>query len=200
MSEKMVNNEKFLLMKVAGGDRRAFNELYTQCIDDVFSFVRLFAKTEHEAEDILQEVFISIWEKRETLANIASFRNYVLAAAKNRTIDRFRHLQIKEKVFAEIRHMKESAGDITAHDLAYKHYFQLVKEAVHLLPGKRKLIFQLSVESGLSHDEIAEKLQVSKSFIKKQLYMAYDFVRRYLAEHGELGLWLLPLLSLISNN
>jgi RNA polymerase sigma-70 factor (family 1) len=200
MSEHMLYDEKYLLSKIAAGDRHAFNQLYSKYIDDVFRFVLLFAKTEHETEEILQEVFINIWEKRETLVNVVSFKSYVLRAAKNRTIDRFRHLQIKEKVLTEIRRTRESTGESTAHDLAYKQYYQLVKKAIHQLPPKRKLIFQLNVEAGLSHDEIAEKLNISKSVVKKQLYTAYNFVREYLAQHGELSTWLILLLSMISNN
>ena len=60
MSEHMLYDEKFLLTKIAEGDRHAFNQLYSKYIDDVFRFVLLFAKTEHETEEILQEVFINI--------------------------------------------------------------------------------------------------------------------------------------------
>ena len=78
-------------------------------------------------------------------------------------------------------------------NLVTRQYERLTQEAVNRLPPGRQQIFRLSVEKGLSHDEIATQLDISKSVVKKQLYAAFDSVRAYLTEYGELGFSLLIL-------
>lgn len=181
-------NEQLLLTQVVNGDRKAFSQLYAAHIESVHSFIYLFTKSREETEEVLQEVFIAIWEKRDRLHEVQSFKSYLLRMAKNKVIDRVRRLQIQHKIFSELRRTKVLSQESTAHDLAYREYYRVVKEAIENLPPKRKLIFRLNIENGLSHDEIAEKLSISKTVVKNQLYKANDSVRQYLLKHGELCL------------
>jgi RNA polymerase sigma-70 factor (ECF subfamily) len=177
-------DEKELLMQVAAGDRKAFTDLYSVYVSNVYQFVFLFTRSKDNAEEIIQDVFVSIWEKKEKLAEVTSFKSYLFKAAKNKLIDEVRHLQIRHRVLAEIKRNKAESYDATNNEVDYKEYYKAVQEAIQKLPPKRKMIFQLSTEQGLSHDEIAEQLRVSKSFVKNQLYKALDFVRQYLSKHG----------------
>ncbi|HMU46137.1 MAG TPA: RNA polymerase sigma-70 factor [Chitinophagaceae bacterium] len=178
-------DEKGLLMQAAAGDRDAFTKLYSSHIDHAFRFIFLFTKSKEETEEILQEVFVKIWEKRENLAGVESFKNYLFRAAKNKLISQVRHIQIRHRVLSEIKRNKSIGIENANYEIDYKAYYQIVQEAIEKLPPKRKLIFRMNIENGLSHDEIAEQLKVSKSFVKGQLYKSYDFVKQYLFKHGE---------------
>jgi RNA polymerase sigma-70 factor (ECF subfamily) len=177
--------EKMLLMQVAAGDRKAFTELYSQYVEDVYSFIFLFTKSKEDSEEIMQDVFVKIWEKREKLLEVESFKSYLYKAAKNKLISEVRHLQIKHRVLSEIKRNKATSYETANYEIDYRAYYQAVQKAIEKLPPKRKLIFRLSTENGLSHDEIASQLKISKSFVKNQLYKSYDFVRQYLSRHGE---------------
>lgn len=179
-------DEKTLLMLVAAGDRKAFTELYSLYIDNVYRYIFLFTRSKEEAEEIIQDVFVKIWEKREKLVEVESFKSYLFKAAKNKLISEVRHLQIRHRVLSEIKRSKTGVHETANYEVDYKMYYQVVQKAIEKLPPKRKLIFRLNTENGLTHDEIAEQLNVSKSFVKNQLYKAYDFVRQYLSKHGEL--------------
>jgi len=179
-------DEKTLLMQVAAGDRKAFTELYSSYVNNVYRYIFLFTKSKEETEEIMQDVFVKIWEKREKLAEVESFKNYLFRAAKNKLISEVRHLQVRHRVLSEIKRSRVGVHETTNYEVDYKVYYQVVQKAIEKLPPKRKLIFRLNTENGLSHDEIADQLKVSKSFVKNQLYKAYDFVRQYLSKHGEL--------------
>ena len=187
-------DEKALLAQAATGDRKAFTQLYSAQIDNVYNYIFLFTKSKEETEEILQDVFVRIWEKRENLKKVDSFKNYLYKAAKNKLISQMRHLQIRYRVLSEIKRNKAAIQPTTNDEVDYKEYYRVVQMAIEKLPPKRKLIFRLNTENGLSHDEIAEQLQISKSVVKNQLYKAYDFVRQYLSKHGEISFPLLILL------
>lgn len=184
MNDAASLNEKLLLAAVAAGDRGAFTQLYTSHINNVYNYIYLFTKSREETEELLQEVFVGLWEKREKLAAVDSFKSYLYRAAKNRLITNVRHMQIKCRVLSEIKRSTDDSGHSTEFDVTYKEYLQVLQRAVAQLPPKRKQIFRLNTENGLSHDEIAEQLHITKSVVKNQLYKAYEFVRQYLAQHG----------------
>lgn len=188
MPESILYNENELLLQVATGDRGAFTKLYSQYLDAAFHYVYLFTKSKDDTEEILQEVFVKIWENREKLGEIQSFKNYLFKAAKNRVLDEVRKEQVRYRVLTEIKRGRNVDDKSTEDTLAYKDYYRVVQQAIEKLPPKRKLIFRLNTENGLSHDEIAAQLGVSKSMVKNQLYKAYDFVRHYLSQHGGLSL------------
>lgn len=194
MSEANSYSEIELLALVSTGDRQAFTRLYSQYLDAAYHYVYLFTKSKDEAEEILQEVFVKIWENRERLAEVQSFKNYLFKAAKNRVLDEVRKLQVRHRVFTEIKRGKTVNDESTTDAIAYKDYYRVVQQAIEKLPPKRKLIFRMNTENGLSHDEIAAQLGVSKSMVKNQLYKAYEFVRQYLSQHGGLSLPVILLL------
>lgn len=191
--EELYAEESVLLDRVTQGDRTAFNRLYSAHIDHVYNYIYLFTKSRTETEEALQEVFVHIWEHRERLAAVASFKYYVLRAAKNRVINHIRHNRIKARVFSEIR---KEAGTTPAppdHTIIYKECQRLIEEAIEKLPPKRKHIFMQHTEEGISYAGIAEELDISVSVVKKQFYKARQFVRQYLYIKGGL----LPVLLLL---
>lgn len=194
MSEANSYSEIELLALVSTGDRQAFTRLYSQYLDAAYHYVYLFTKSKDETEEILQEVFVKIWENRERLAEVQSFKNYLFKAAKNRVLDEVRKVQVRHRVFTEIKRGKTVNDESTTDTIAYKDYYRVVQQAIEKLPPKRKLIFRMNTENGLSHDEIAAQLGVSKSMVKNQLYKAYEFVRQYLSQHGGLSLPVILLL------
>jgi len=185
-------DERTLLTLVAAGDRQAFTELYTTHLNNLYRYIFLFTKSKEETEEILQEIFIKIWQNREKLSEVDSIKNYLFRFAKNKLLDKIRHMQIRQRVLSEIKRTKSISETTTSDQCAYREYYHVVQQAIEKLPPKRKLIFRLNIENGLSQDEIARQLNISKSVVKKQIYRASLFVREYLFKHGEISF---PILS-----
>ncbi len=180
--------EKMMLAKVAQGDRAAFTQLYTQHLGHLYRYVFLFTKSREETDELLQELFIKIWEQRDKLVQVDSLKDYLFRVAKNKLLDNIRHLQIRQRVLSEIRRTRDASALLTGDQCAYREYYHVVQQAIEQLPPRRKLIFRLNIENGLSQEEIAGQLNISKSVVQKQLYSASRFVRRYLFEHSEISM------------
>ena len=181
-------DEKTLLVMVSTGNRKAFTQLYNTHLNMLYCYIFRFTRSKDESEEILQNLFVKIWEKREKLAQIESFKGYSFRMANNMLIDNIRRIRIRNRVFSEIIISKGNTEFGTTDDIAYREYYRIVQNAIELLPPKRKLIFKLNIEKGLSYEETANELNISKSVVQKQAYKAIHFVREYLYIHGNIAL------------
>lgn len=176
--------EKALLVSCSKGDRQAYTLLYTRYVSLLCRYLFLFTRSKEDSEEIVQDVFVKIWERKEKLVTVQSFRPYVFKMAKNQLLDLIRRKETETKMLDYLRPVTEESGEYS--DAIYNQYHQIAHEAKSLLPQKRKRIFEMKTEEGLSLDEIAESLSISKTVVKKQLYTATDFVREYLRKHAEM--------------
>jgi RNA polymerase sigma-70 factor (ECF subfamily) len=193
-------NEEFhdreLIERVVDGDRKAFTTLYSRHLDNLYKYIYLFTKSDEESEELVQKVFVSIWEHRSTLHQVKSFKAYIFRCAKNRLIDRIRSEKAKAKMYATIQPATEESEDRSDSHLIYNQYTNIIDSAINLLPEKRKEIVRLRTQDDLTLDEIAEKLSISKFVVKKQLYAGLRFIRAYLEKFGELSPALLAVMNL----
>src|SRR5690606_2274234 len=137
---------------------------------------------------ILQDIFVKLWEKKERLTIITSFRSYLFRMARNHVLNYFRGAKIRIQTEELSERAEKQSGSATAADpLLYKQYYKLARQAIDLLPERRKRVFLLNLEEDLSQQEIADELGVSKSAVKQHLYHAARFVRKYLQKHGVSG-------------
>ena len=191
MSIAVYEEGQILLKRIAEGDRVAFTYFYTSHLNHLYRYIYLFTKSKEDTEEILQDIFIKIWENREKMIEIESAASYLTQIAKNKMLDKVRSLQIRQRVLSEIRRSRDNFTSATSDDCAFREYYHVVQQAIDKLPPKRKLIFRLNIENGLSQDEIAHQLNISRSVVQKQLYSASHFVRKYLFKHGEISMSLL---------
>lgn len=181
-----LTEERELLERCAGGDREAFASLYTCYLSSLIRYMFLFTRSKELSEEIVQDVFVKIWERKEALLYVQSFQPYIFKTAKNLLMDHLRREQTESRFRNLSGPFSEESAEQTDSELIYGQYFQLAQDAISQLPEKRKQIFELKTKEELSLDEIAEKLSISKSVVKKQLYAATSFVKDYLRKHGEM--------------
>jgi len=190
-------DEKQLLRDIANGDRVSFNELYVRYMHNLYQYVHLICKSKELTEEVIQDIFIKIWLNRENLNNVAYFKAYLYRCARNLLMDKIRRTQLEKKV-KELLSFHEVETTVNSDSTAIcNQYRQFTREAISLLPEKRKRIVELSTQEGLSLDEIAAQLSISKSVVKKQLYSGMSFVRDYLHNLDHLLVVLLILHALI---
>ncbi len=186
--------EAYLLQLVAQGDREAFSKLYVHYLPILYHYIYRFTKQSKEiTEEILQDVFLIIWEKKEVLIAVNSFEKYVYTIAKNKLLNLLKHQDFKNKLHLNFSASKDLFESNTEKGILYDEYHKIALQAIDKLPEKRKEVFLLSTQGGLSLDEIASHLGISKSRVKQQLYSAKDYIKKYLTENAE---WLLVLILL----
>jgi RNA polymerase sigma-70 factor (family 1) len=193
-----IDNEKELLKQVSHGDRDAFRLLYTACFPHIQRYISLFESSPEVLDELTQDVFVRIWEKRSRLAEVESFKGYLFLMTRNIVFNFIRALKVRQKV----RELDEASAPGTnelENELLFKQYYAIAVEAMDKLPPGRRKVLKMSIDEGLGLDEIAEQLQISRSGVKKQLYAATAFVRQYLKDHGEISLALIIFLSLFDS-
>ena len=190
-----IHNEKQLLTQVSQGDRQAFQVLYKACYPLIQRYILLFEPSPNILDELTQDVFVRIWEKRHRLEAVESFKGYLFLVTRNVVFNFIRALKVRQKV-KELDELSGPPANDLENELLFKQYYEIALEAMNKLPPGRRKVLKMSIDDGLSLDEIATELKISRSGVKKQLYAATAYVRQYLQEHGEITLALIIFLSL----
>jgi RNA polymerase sigma-70 factor (family 1) len=196
----ITHNEKDLLGQIAQGDRNAFGDLYKYYFPYVQRYIALFEPSGTSLDELTQDVFVRIWEKRSKLAGVNSFKNYLFLVTRNVVFNYIRALKVlkvKQQLGEPGSAAEVSAGNDPESELLFKQYYHIALEAMDKLPEGRRKILKMSVDQCLSLDEIAAELNISRAGVKKQLYAATAFVRQYLQEHGKMSFLLFVFISLL---
>ena len=196
MSIEIIYNEKDVLRAVAEGDRDAFRRLYAHYFKIVQKYVGLFVPSWDNLDELTQDVFVRVWEKRERLVGVEVFQGYLFMLTRNMVFNYIRSTRVQQRTTELNETMESSGGQHAEHEFLYKQYYTIAVEGMEKLPPGRRKILKMSIEQGLTLDEIAVKLNITRAGVKKQLYSATAFVRQYLLEHAEISLLLLAFLSL----
>lgn len=191
-------DEQALLEKVAVGDWHAFADIYNFYVPKLHRFIYPFVNhNKEDIEEVIQDVFLKLWKKREELTAVRSFEAYLFRMAKNQLIDLKKQHSSQQRIIAKIT-PRQNVYDESVHDkLVYSEYHKLAKAALDLLTPQRRKIFEMRVEEEMSIDEIASQLNISRSAVKKQLYEAIHFVKKHISHDTDWPVlfWLIVFLS-----
>ena len=178
--------EPQLLQQAAEGSLEAYAILYQYYLPKLYKYLYGLVQSKEETEEILQDIFLKLWEKKEDLAAIKTLNSYLFRIARNKLMNHFDHQKVKQKAFNYIGQRTQDTGSTSEDHYIYRQYSEVVQKAISSLPPKRRQVFEMSTQQELSHDKIAEELNISKSMVKKQLYAANSYVKEYLQLHAGL--------------
>lgn len=178
------------------GDRKAFKEFHIHYYPLVRQYLRLFITDPNDLEELTQDIFLKIWVKRHLLMHVEAFQGYLFRMVKNHVLNYFRSLKMGRKMVELSASENEAAPEDTESQILFKQYYRIAAEGIEKLSQGRRRILKMSIEQGLTLDEIAAEMEITRAGVKKQLYAATAFVRKYLQEHGELSVLLFAFVSL----
>jgi len=162
-------------------DRVAFFYIYERYFKRLYGFVLKFIKQKEDAEEIVQEVFVKIWESRNKIDAYSSFESFLFTVAYNASLNRLRKKTNETKY---IEHLKSLQQINNSPDLIDEIYFNeltsRVQSLLNELTPRQKEIFLMSREKGISHDEIAEKLDISVNTVKKHMANTLAFLKSHI--------------------
>lgn len=185
LSTKIVPGEKELLHQAAEGNREAYGSLYAHYYDSLYHSLCFLVKSATETEELIQDAFVKAWISRETLVLVRSFGDYIFTVARNLHIDKIRSRNTRNTAeLTYLAHRPES-GQLSDDIYLYKQYHETALKAIQQLRGKKKSIFLLRTQEGLTLQEIAQREGISRSAVKKHLYTALEQMKTALAKNGE---------------
>ncbi len=173
-----INLDNLLLQQMKQGDKKALETLFKTYYSSLVKFARNILKNTEQAEDITQDVFIKIWDKRQDLENITSFKAYLFMAVRNQCFNILKVNERKNWLDDEPENYENYMTNHVEANLNAKDLNGKINEAIELLPEKCKLTFQLSRFENLSYKEIAETMNVSVKTVENQMGKALALLRK----------------------
>lgn len=196
MNLRIDDVDNALITQLRNGNKEAFKLLFEKYGGRLYQFSLKYLRDKEDTEDLLNEVFLKIWENRRSLKTDTSFQSYLFTIAYNNIRQRFLKKSREEKyiqIFAEENLIDSKKGE---DQVDYLQVIQKINTVIDLLPARRKEIFNLSYKEELKNQEIANKLGLSEQFVKNQLSVARKFVIGKIKEDNHIaGLLLFYLLA-----
>jgi RNA polymerase sigma-70 factor (family 1) len=200
LSQPEIYNGKELLLQIAAGDQAAFEQFYNIHWRKIHSMALAYLKSPEQAQDIVQEVFLKLWAKRERLANVENPDAFIFIMGRNEVVN-----ALKKKV--NLHMIGEHTTDDLPDDLLLPHQVMDIKQlekkigdAIEALPDRQKQIFKLSREEGLNHEQIAQRLGIERSTVKNHIVRALFTLRQHLGLTGNSLLFWYLLAEWFGNN
>ena len=160
--------DKELVELLISGSQEAFGELYARYGKQLIYLCKQSVKNEADAEDIVHDVFLKLWETRHLLATVSSISGFLKAMAQNHATDKLRHFDVHSR-FAQniLLNVKETTNE-TEDSITNNDYTGLLNELIDSLPPGQKEIFRLNRIDGYTYKEISEMLQMPVDNVRKQ--------------------------------
>lgn len=179
MKNCKTNRELLLLLR--NGDHIAFYIIYERYCKKLYAFVLRYIKQKSDAEEIVQEVFMKIWETRNRIDVFSSFDSFLFTIAYHSTMSVFRRRISEHKYVEYLKSLQqvENNPDFTD-DIQFCELNEKVQKLLNNLTPRQKEIYQLSRLEGLTHEEIAGKLEISVLTVKKHIANTLAFLKSHI--------------------
>ena len=178
---KVIKSNKDLLILLKKGDVTAFDNIYKMYSKRLYGFVFRYVKQKEDAEGIVQEVFIKIWETRNKIDIYSSFDSFIFTITYNTTINLLRKRVSEHKYHDRLKSVHQITGaDQIIDEIYIKEINAQLQFLLDKLTPRQKEIFQLSREEGLTHEEIANKLNISVNTVKNHMVTSLAYIKSHI--------------------
>lgn len=171
--------EEVTVQKLRNGDKLAFEYLYRNLWAKVYDFTRLYVTSTAEAEDIVHEVFVKLWDVRTFIDEKKNFEGLLFIMTRNIIFNRFRKSFNEEFYKMTLADAIEKSYSIEE-ELDASDLLEYVNHLISQLPPRCQQVFRLSREQNLTYKEIAELLSISEKRVEHHISDALKFLRRNL--------------------
>lgn len=169
--------EKQLIIALKQGDEKAFTALYKLYWPKVYNFSRLYLSSLAEAEEVVQEVFVKVWETRSFLRDDTNFKSFLFIITRNLIFNQFR------KSFNENAYKLTILNSANAHydieeELCTEDLREFINKIILELPPRQQEVFNLSRNKHLSYKEIAKQLNISEKTVERHINEAIKYLKK----------------------
>ncbi|MEP7107201.1 MAG: RNA polymerase sigma-70 factor [Ferruginibacter sp.] len=158
-----------------------FNAIFREQEYKLYTLALRLTKSDEYSKDIIQEVFLKLWKQRDRIHEIDNVEAWLYRVTENKVMDFLRKASANDRLKKAIWHNLQEIVNDTEAQVETKELNILIQNAIEQLPARRKIIYRLNREKGLSYQEIADELHISRHTIKNQLHESAKFIRKFLS-------------------
>jgi len=185
--------EKLLAHRLVAGDMTAFDEIYRLYFHPVYNNALKITRDTATAEDVLQETFITLWEKRATIDVEKSLAGWLFVLCYNRSINILRRRLRESLVYRQLPQPEEGPAE---EEIKFGVQWNILESALSRLSPQRRRVFELCKLQGKTYEEAATELHISKYTVKEYLSAALVTIKEYSRRHPESSALVLTLFYL----
>ncbi|TCD05854.1 sigma-70 family RNA polymerase sigma factor [Pedobacter frigidisoli] len=166
-----------LLIQLKNGNHSAYTEIYNRYFYLMFIFALKKIQDEELSKDFVQELFINLWNKKESLSENGKLASFLYISIRSRIFDHFAHQKVEHRYLDFLKNYQTAAIEKTDHLVRERELSDYIEKQIQALPKKMRQIFELSRKEHLTHKEIAVKLETSEHNVSKQIVNALKIFR-----------------------
>lgn len=171
-------DDKQLFSEISKGKKEAFDIMFKRYYEKLCRFAFLYMNDEDAAQDIVQKMFINLWNKRDKINIETSLKSYMYTGVKNLSINELQKIKLRE--LREKQYSEMNSATDNSHEFKTIEFQKAYKHALATLPPKTYNTYVLCKEEGLTYDEIAEFLGVSPKTVENNMAIALKKLRELL--------------------
>ncbi len=175
-----VGNQQFILNELQKGNERAFDMAFKQYYKPLCQFSYSFFKDQDTAENLVQEVFVKLWVKRENLTNIGNLLSYLMGMVRNQSIDFLRKEKTNSKIYNKLR--PEKSENTTEEQILKNEFEERLLKSIMNLPERCRIAIEMSRFDGFSNKEIAQEMEISVKGVEALIGRSLKLLRSELQE------------------
>ena len=178
-------DEKDLLNRLKNDDADAYIQLYDHYYPSLYAYILRFVKITDLAEDVLQDVFLKLWEIRHRIDPDLSFSAYLYRISRNLVFKQIKKISVDEELCLGVMYRLSSLHEHSHVELQWKQYQESLVAAIDQLPPQRQKVFRLCREQNRTYDEAAAELGISRNTVKEHMVLAVKAIREYFKRHSD---------------
>ncbi len=169
-----------LIKQLKHDDGEAFRQLFLTYSPRIYNYCRKFFSAKEDAEEIVQIVFTAVWENRLQIDENKPFSAYIFTIARNWIFNTLKKKAYFQRFIDYVLIQGNESNFLTEDEVIFNELHGIVEKCIGELPPRRREIFVLSRQNGLSYKEIARKLSVTESTVNTQITKSIDYIHRKL--------------------
>lgn len=176
------------------GDRLAFTEIYERYAPKLYYQINQLLHDGDASQDLVQDIFIAVWNKALNIRAEANFAGYLYVAAQNSALKFMRKAHFHTDYLNSLAELEENLNEEYGEDYDVEVLYELIEKEINNLPAKMKTIFELSRKGNLSYKDIAAQLDIAENTVRKQVSNALKTIRGNVQKYGTPGLIVIALM------
>jgi RNA polymerase sigma-70 factor (ECF subfamily) len=187
--KSLYSSDPEIVAAIRRGDEQAFEKTFRQYYPRLCNYAGSLLKDEEEGEEVVQTVFLTIWEKREDLEITLSLKSYLYRAVHNHCLNRFKHASVREVHREHTLYFSSDSHESVTEVIHANELQERIEKAVSNLPEQCQKAFRMSRFEELKYQEIADQLGISIKTVENQIGKALKILRTELADYLPSVLW-----------